>query len=240
MNIKNLAPVSAMLLLGFVLSGCPDGKLDPNPQPLDFGNVYVGATSSRTASWTNNGNVQATINGMAVTSPPTFAGPAGPIDEDVNAGESSSNFSFTFAPTSAGTANGEAQIFASGVRPKKLRLTGTGIFQKNGTTVSLADLPASESLDFKETAVGQNKTKTFKLKNNDPAKEAVLQVVWRNSSPVFAVTNPAGNVTIPANGEVTVTVTFTPAAISDYTDILEFTNIDNIVGTVVKGKGVQG
>ena len=56
----------------------------------------------------------------------------------------------------------------------------------------------------------------------------------------FAVTNPADNITIPAGGEVTVTVIFTPAEIKDYSDILEFTNIDNIVGTVVKGKGVQG
>lgn len=240
MKVKKIAPILTVFLLGFILAGCPDGKLDPNPQPLDFGNIYVGTTTNSSAKWTNNGNVQATITGMAVTSPPTFTGPAGPIDEDVNAGESSSQFSFTFSPSSAGTANGEAQIFASGVRPKKLRLTGTGIFQKNGSTVSLVDLPASDALDFKDTVVGQNKTKTFKLKNNDPVKAATLQVAWRAGGSVFAVTNPAGDITIPAGGEVAVTVTFTPAEIKDYFDILEFTNIDNIVGTVVKGKGIQG
>lgn len=238
--MKNkIMSILSLFLLAAIVSGCPDGKLDPSPQPLDFGNVYVGSSSSRTASWKNNGSQPAAINGMAVSSPPTFTGPAA-VNEIVNDGDKSSDFNFVFAPSSADTFNGEAQIFAANVRPKKLRLTGTGVFQKNGSTVSLVDIPASEAFDFKETPVGANKTKAFKLKNNDPAKDAIVSSVWRNGNNVFAVVNPAGNITIPANGEAAVTVTFTPAAAADYTDILEFTNIDNIAGTVVKGKGVQG
>ncbi len=54
---------------------------------------------------------------------------------------------------------------------------------------------------------------------------------------------PAGNVAVPSNGTTNVTVSFTPAAVQQYTDILEFTdtqNARNVAGTVVKGKGVQG
>ena len=244
-KMKTQASILVIGFLTLVVSGCrmPGGKLDPSPQPLDFGKVYVGTSASATAVWANNGANNATINGMLVDPTPTFSTTSPVPNETVNPAGNSSTFTFVFAPTSAGAATGTVTLIAGGVPPKKLNLKGEGVYQKSGTTASLTggDLVKDEPLDFKEVTVGKTKTLSFSVKNSDPANAITVTPSWRNGGVPFAIA--AGNVTVPSNGATNVTVSFTPAAIREYTDILEFTvtqNARNVAGTVVKGKGVQG
>ena len=237
----------AMLFsLGVFAAGCPPfGKVDPTPDPLDFGDVYVGQSGSGTATWTNNGNAAATIFAVSAEPSPPFAA-AGPFaTQAINPGASSAAVSYSFSPQAAGRAAGSSKLAVTGVKGSKLTLQGNGVFQKGSSTLSVTggSLAAGQALDFGKVRVAAAKTLTFNVRNTDPNKQVTLQVTWKAGNQLFSVTGPVGNVIVAAAGTTAVTISFTPSAAASYTDIIEFIDTavgSNFAGTVVKGEGIQG
>ncbi len=232
-------------LVVFVV-GCPlSGKVDPTPDPLDFGDVYVGQSASGTATWTNNGTAAATIAGVGAQPSPPFAVGGAFVTQTINVGAAAAPVSYSFSPTAVGRATGSSKLVVTGVKGAKLTLQGNGVFQKGSSTLSVTggNLVAGQALDFGKVPVGATKTLTFNVTNADPNKQVTLTVKWPAGNQPFSVTVPVGNVVVAAAGTTTVTISFTPPAVASYTDIVEFIDAagaTNFAGTVVKGEGIQG
>ncbi len=235
-----------IVFLALFATGCPpSGKVDPTPDPLDFGDVYVGQSASGSATWTNNGTVAATIAAVSAQPTPPFAVGGAFAMQTINPGAAAAAVSYTFSPQAAGKAAGSSKLAVTGVKGSKLTLQGNGVFQKASSTLSLTggNLVAGQALDFGKVPVGATKTLTFDVKNTDPNKKVTLQVKWTAGNQPFAVTAPVGNVVVAAAGTTTVTISFTPPAVASYTDIVEFIDVvgaSNFAGTVVKGEGIKG
>jgi len=227
-------------------AGCPpSGKVDPTPDPLDFGDVYVGQGASGTATWTNNGTAAATISAVSAQPNPPFAVSGAFATQTVNAGAAAAPVTYSFSPQATGRATGSSKLIVTGVRGSKLTLQGNGVFQKASATLSVTggNLVAGQALDFGKVTVGATKTLTFNVSNTDPNKQVILQAKWTAGNQPFSVTVPVGNVVVAAAATTTVTISFTPPAVASYTDIVEFVDIagaSNFAGTVVKGEGIQG
>ena len=233
-------------LLVFV-AGCvpPSGKVDATPNPLDFGDVYVGQTGTDTATWTNNGTTVATIIGISAQANPTFAVSGAFAGQTVNPGGSTAAISYTFSPQAAGKAAGSSKLGVTGAKGSTLTLQGNGVFQKGNSILSVTggDLVAGQALDFGKVVVGVTKTLKFNVTNADPKKNITLQVKWLAGNQPFSVSAPVGNVVVNAAGTTNVSISFTPPAVASYTDIVEFIDVagaTNFGGTVVKGDGVKG
>jgi hypothetical protein len=83
-------------------------QLTANPTSLDFGNVQVGNTGTRSATLTNTGNSSVTISQMTASGPGYSASGVGP-GQVLNAGQSVP-ITVTFIPATTGSATGTVTI----------------------------------------------------------------------------------------------------------------------------------
>jgi len=237
--------LAVLFSLAMFVSGCPpSGKVDPTPDPLDFGDVYVGQSASGTVTWTNNGTAAATISAIGAQPSPPFGVGGAFATQTINPGAAAAAVSYSFSPQAVGKAAGSSKLVVTGVKGSKLTLQGNGVFQKGSSTLSVTggNLVAGQALDFGKVLVGATKTLTFDGKNTDPNKKVTLQVKWIAGNQPFSMTAPVGNVVVAAAGTTTVTISFTPPAVASYTDIIEFIDAagaSNFAGTVVKGEGIK-
>lgn len=235
-----------LISLVVLAAGCPpSGKVDPTPDPLDFGDVYVGQSATGTATWTNNGTAAATISAVSAQPNPPFAVGGAFATQTINPGVAAAAVTYSFSPQAAGAAAGNSKLVVTGVKGAKLTLKGNGVFQKASSTLSVTggNLVAAQPLDFGKVPVTTTKTLNFNVSNTDPNNQVILQVQWKAGNQPFSVTAPVGNVVVAAAKTTNVSISFTPPAVASYTDTVEFVDIanaSNFAGTVVKGEGVQG
>ncbi|MEZ2346141.1 choice-of-anchor D domain-containing protein [Terriglobus sp. RCC_193] len=177
------------------------------PQPIDFGRVLVGASSSQFATLTNTGAVPVTMNSVGIaganfslatsssssTACPTSGGA-------LNAG-ASCTVAVVFTPTSTGTLRGTLSVATSATSlPLLVALSGVG------TQPLLTVTPTS--LGFGNVPLGSNKTLSLTLRNvgSDP-----VDGLGFTASKYFSVTSTCGITTLNASSSCSVSITFTPS-----------------------------
>ncbi len=200
------------------------------PGPLNFGSIGFGNSSTQNFGFTNNGNVDITLNLLknlpvyAVTTPVTLTQGGGTAQPNVTFTPSGvQSFPDTLTPQNAGTTPVCAAI------PGAMNLTGAGI--TGGTSAS----PASPlNIGFVPCgSTGEAKKVIF---TNNGGATTWSAILTRRAGSPFTISPQSGN--IGAGG--TVEVTITPNAIpglptvnststNAINDTIEFTNGNNPV-----------
>lgn len=257
-----LATTIAIALAVLAGSGCggQPPRFEPVTDPLAFGDVYVNTTATRQAQWRNNGNGNAPVGivGMRVNPQTAFNGTLPPAGvPNVPANGTSVDIPFTFTPTQAVnyTATVTLRAIDANTMGKPafpvdpLALSGAGIAQsaRGGLSVG-GSVVAGQALDFGNVPVGASKALTVDLFNATAAPVTVNGGMFGGP---FTVA-PAGAVTVPAGGRVTVTITFAPTAVGPSHSALHYIGppappapgapapVPPQAGTAVTGTGVAG
>jgi Abnormal spindle-like microcephaly-assoc'd, ASPM-SPD-2-Hydin len=200
---------------------------------LDFGNIAVGSSASKSITLTNSSAsdgpsvtvsaVSATGSGFSVSSPGLPAG-LGPGQ--------SLTITVAFNPKSAGASNGTLSIAIAGqADPATVALTGTGL--ANG---QLAVSPTA--LSFGSVTLGGSKNLSGTLTAGG-SSVTISSASWSGSG--FALSGISFPVTLAAGQSASFTVTFTPQAASSASGSVSFlSNASNSPATeTFSGTGSQ-
>ncbi|HTJ70495.1 MAG TPA: choice-of-anchor D domain-containing protein [Actinospica sp.] len=167
----------------------------------NFGNVAVGSSGTATATLTATRNV--TVTGVSAVAPFSAGTPSPSLPVSLTAGQSLT-VPVTFSPTTWGAENAELTV-TTDVGNFEFGLNGTG------TQGGLAATPSS--VDWGERAVGSSETLTVGVTNTGTSTETFTGVTGP-SAPFTASGPPAVNSTLAAGASTTISVTYTPTAVS--------------------------
>jgi hypothetical protein len=204
------------------------------PTGVDFGDVTVETSSTRTVVVTNLGHSNATISAATVTgSGFNYMGPALPLT--LSRGQSV-NLTISFAPSAAGVSSGNLSLSTSGnVSPNSVPLTGTGV--QSQPTLLLTVSP--QSVSFGNVPVGSNGSQTVSLLNTGNGPVNVSQATMAGNG--FGMSGLAVPMTLGPGQSTAFTVSFAPAGAGSASgNISVVSNAANSVSTVaLSGMGVQ-
>jgi len=204
------------------------------PTGVDFGDVTVETSSTRTVVVTNLGHSNATISAATVTgSGFNYMGPALPVT--LSRGQSV-NLTISFAPSAAGVSSGNLSLSTSGnVSPNSVQLTGTGV--QSQQTLLLTVSP--QSVSFGNVPVGSNGSQTVSLLNTGNGPVNVSQATMAGNG--FGMSGLAVPMTLGPGQSTAFTVSFAPAGAGSASgNISVVSNAANSVSTVaLSGMGVQ-
>lgn len=202
------------------LTGTGSGGATPplsfSPASLSLGKIAVGVTSSsRTVTVTNNGSTSVNISGVAAggtfSAVPSGASPCGgPL-----AAGGSCTFAVTFSPTSTGGVKSSVTVTDNAsISPQVLNLAGTGILPITLSPSSLAFSPQSVGT----TSPAQIVTVT----NNENSSLSLSFTASGDYAVQAGGSNPCG-ANLPALGQCTVGVTFSPSQTGTIPGVVSFT-----------------
>ena len=189
---------------------------------LAFGNVPVGAKSTRAVTLTNSGNLREVITRATVeASGFSISGLGLPF---ILAAHYSIAFDVTFAPTASGSVTGMIVIGCGTHGSLEISLSGTGVGEQ--PTLSLS----ATSLAFGSQSVGATSTaQTATLKNTGTASLSITNIALTGANPSdFAQSNNCGS-SVAAGASCAISVTFTPAASGSFAAAVTVT--DNASGS---------
>ena len=181
-------------------TGMADGQLTANPTSEAFGNVLVGSQQTASETITNTGATSVTISQASISGTGfSLSGITTPVT--LTAGQSTS-LTVTFAPQSAGSANGTVTLASDASNPTlTISLTGTGV-----TAGQLASNPSSEALG--NVTVGTQQTVTATITNTGGSSVTISQAsISGTGFSLSGITTPK---TLAAGKTTTLTVTFAP------------------------------
>jgi hypothetical protein len=212
----------------------PNGTQTSFTNNIVFPPTTVGGSSSITVVVFNNGDGNGAINAVTGTgSAFQISGLPGlpkTIQPNTNV-----TFIVTFTPTAHGQSTGGLTInFDTGAQPISLAGSGVGasFTVENITASPAAAIPASGTLSFPSTAVGQSATITMRVTNTGDATGSITPTVAGSH---FALTNVIpSQLTLTPGAFTTFNVVFTPAAIGSLTAQLL---ISNSVSITLAGTG---
>ena len=179
------------------LSGTGTVPYTVTPTTLAFGNVGIGATSSKTVTVTNYQNAPLGISSVAVS--PGFTQVNNCSSVPAN---SSCSFSVSFAPSATGAATGSLTFMPGSGAGQSIALSGTGIVPVTVTQAAIIFSPQPEG-----TNLGSQKV-AFRLYNN---QSVALGITGITASANFQQTNTCGS-SVPAGGSCVITAGFAPVA----------------------------
>ncbi len=217
------------LTMGLSGTGLTPGALGANPTSLAFGSVTVGSTETLSETIANTGGSSVTISQVGISSGFTLSGISVPLT--LAAGQSAS-FSVSFAPQSAGAANGSITVSSTAANGTlTIPVSGTG-------TTAVGQLGVSPTtLALGNVVVGTSGSASGSLTASG-ASVTISAASTNNSA--FSVSGLSLPVTIPAGQSVAFTVTFSPAVKGAATASLTFTSnaqpsttIESLTGTGV-------
>ncbi|MGF1425835.1 choice-of-anchor D domain-containing protein [Kitasatospora sp. LaBMicrA B282] len=219
---------------GRIFVGTRDGRLlafgRPNGaalsgQPVDFGNVAVGATGSASATITANRTVTITAT---TTGAPFGANPPS-LPTTLTAGQSLT-VPLTFSPTTPGPAVGQLTV-STAAGSTGLALTGYGT--QPGLT------PSPSSLAFGTVPTNTTRTLGATFTNTGTAPETITG----STAPAapFGVTGlPANGTVIPPRQSVSVQITYAPTTAEDDTGTFSVTSTSGTATVQLSGTAVTG
>jgi len=179
------------------------GALSSSPATLSFGSVTVGKSQTLSGTVTNSGAASIAVSQITISGTGfTLNGMSAPMT--LAAGQSA-NFSATFAPTTAGSANGNVTVMSSASNATlSIGVSGTG-------TTAVAQLGASAtSLSFGSVTVGKNQSLSETITNNGGSSATISQVgISGTGFTLSGVTTP---VTLAAGQSTTFSVEFAPSS----------------------------
>jgi len=226
-----------------LLAGCGDrGQIRVDRSAVDFGEVYVGTTATpKTMTWTNEAATALRVDRIALDSASTaFAFVAVPPGELLRPKQTMTAH-VGFTPTSEGTVTATAEprsdreVVGSTV---SLRGTGRAQITRGALYIHGGNLTDGKPMDFGPVRIGQTERRYFII-NNRSAQTLTLRGRTYTNGTFFRLASPAMPVTIPANGQLTVTIEFTPRRAGPVTDafIIETDGGVNAAGTALTGGG---
>lgn len=215
----------SILAIVIVLTGCGP-QLDPAPpQPLDFGQAYVGTTVSKTGTWQNSGTANATLPNPPLTmggANATLFGGAlmGAIPATVAKGQALAPPAvFAFAPTDVGlfTATATPAVAEANARVTAMTLRGEGImhYVVGDLTIGgqLIVVQPPKPVNFGRARVGQQSPIiTFDVQNSVFATQniTITKVQFSMNNQGFSHVGPPTPFVVPKGGKVAVQLRFRP------------------------------
>jgi hypothetical protein len=184
------------------LSGNGWSQISANPNPVSFGSVPDGTTSSQTIRLTNPGSGTITILKDSVSG--TGFGMSGLSLPMALSGGQSATFNAQFAPQSPGSVNGSISLSTDVLNagPVVISMTGTG----TGASLALTANPSSVS--FGNVNVGSSSSQSVTFSNSGNSSVTVQSV--SASGKEFTVSNTGLPVSLNPGQGVAVNVVFAP------------------------------
>lgn len=210
----------SLALSGTGVAAAP-GSLSANLTSLAFGNVQVGSSGSKSVTVTNTGGATVTISQANVSGAGYSV--SGLILPTTLAASQSVTFTVKFAPSNAGTVNGNVSLVSNASNsPLGIALSGTGT-----TPGQLSLSPAS--LSFGNVTVGTNAALNGTLTASSAS--VTISSASTNSSE-FVLSGITLPTTLSAGQSAAFKVTFAPQASGTATASLTFTsNATNVPTT---------
>ncbi len=213
---------------GHIMSfGAPVNNVLSGP-PLDMGTVVVGKSATQTETLTANSNV--TVTNIASSDPTFTIGTSTPaLPATLNAGQTI-QIPITFTPTTPGIVSSTLKLTTSG-GPISFGLSGNGV----SATANLIVTP--NPLDFGPVAIGNPAITTSETYTNVGATALTITGISTPNSPFSISGQPTGNLTLPPNGNFTISVGFAPTKSIAYTGSIVVTSTAGTVTLPLTGSG---
>jgi len=195
-----------------------------NKNSIDFGSRNTGTSSNETFTISNTGN--ATLNVSSITSdtePIFFVSPANGTVSTVG----SLTVTVTFSPVAVQSYSGTITITSDG-GTRTVTLNGAG---KLPEPVLALD---KNVINFGSKTVKTTSNQTFTISNTGDAVLNVSNISSSNGS-IVSVSTTSG--TVDPGDSITVTVTFSPAAVQGYSETVTITSDGGTSTVVVIGTG---
>ncbi len=182
------------------------GELNANSTNLSFGTVTTATSAEKQILLTNTGNAAVKIS--SITSAGSAFSTTGVTTPAMLSPSQSATLTASFSPAAAGSMTGTIAIVSDAANsPLKIVLSGTG--GQAGLSIS----PASFS--FGSVVDGQTKSQPITVTNTGTAALTIGQISVSGSG--YSVSGLAIPATVPAGGEVTFSVLFTPTTAGSLT-----------------------
>jgi hypothetical protein len=211
-------------------AGTAPGQLTATSTSISFGSVQIGSSQTLSETLTNTGGSNVTISQAAATGAGfSISGLSLPFTLGVG---QSKAFSITFAPQTAGAANGSVAIASDASNPTlNASLSGSGITPGSLTL-------NHSSLSFGSVQTGSSQTLQETLTNSGGSSVSISKVTTIGSG--FSVTGVNLPLTLVAGQSATLSVMFAPQAASSANGSLSIlSNASNSTVTVpLSGTGV--
>ena len=185
------------------------------PSSLSFGDVNVGASSSKTFSIKNTGTANLVVSKIEIgTGSGQYS--VSPSSMTVTPGNSKT-VTVTFKPTSAGSKSGAVAITANDIpSTKSVILSGTGV-QAGSPVLSLSP---SSTLSFGSVNVGSRKDMVVTVKNTGNADLVVYSATLASRVGFLVGSSEWQNKTLAPGESDTINVGFRPSETGSKSDVL--------------------
>ncbi len=238
------APVSGSSNSSFVISSDAETKtvnlsglgvtpeLSPTANNLAFGDVSVGQSSDQILTISNSGtatvniaNITGFSSPFSVVNLPTSGVPLAPGD--------SVQLTVRFSPTQAGTFTSSINIMTN-LPPinQTIQLSGTG--RQPLETVS------TNTIDYGIVTNGTTKDLSFTIGNSGNTPLTVNALTLSGTSAFTLVSPPVLPLTVNAGGSQTITVRFSPTALTTYNGTLNVVSDGGTQSISLAGQGAAG
>lgn len=214
------------------------GIIGLSPTALSYGNVCVGASSSKIVTIRNTGGCDLTVSNVAITAGGGVYTIEPVVTPLIIAGNSSAPVTVVFTPTAVG--NGQAGVLTVTSN------TGGGVAVASNVPLTGDSAPgvlsvSPTALDFGDVCVGMSGTKLLTLRNTGACDLTVSNVDIMVGDTVYSIEPLTTPVTIPRNGSIPVTVRFAPTTFGDdQTGVLTVTSDSGGVAATVTNVALTG
>jgi len=237
-------PVSGSANSSFVISSDAETKtislsglgvspiLTPASNNLQFGDVSVGQSSDQILTISNNGTATVNITNItgfsapfSIVTPPAPPVPLAPGD--------SIQLTVRFSPTQAGTFTSNINIMTDLPSINQtIQLGGTG--RQPLQTVS------TTTIDYGIVSNGATKDLTFNIGNSGNTDLTVNSLTLSGTSAFTLVSPPALPLTVASGAVQTITIRFSPAALTTYNGTLNVVSNGGTQAITLTGQGAAG
>jgi hypothetical protein len=221
-----------------VMSGCvgltgkrsiiPGIAMEVTPNPVDFGTVMVGSSSTQTVTVSNSGAAKFTLTKVSVSGPGfTISGLSAP--ETLAAGQSI-KLTVVFKPTSAAQESGNFLVAINALGP----LTA-GSLKGTGSTNLLSVTPSV--VGFGNVSVGSPITQSLRLTDGGSASVAIKSASASGTG--FSISGLTTPQTLTPGESVNFTAEFNPKSVGTEAGAISIETEGSPVVIQISGVGVQ-
>lgn len=235
----------ALGLMGMsVMSGCGP-TLIGQPDRLDFGQVLVGSSQQRSASWTNESSNRAELQGLSQNGSGAFAVTnPGAAEVGLETQERTAEVVVRFTPSEEGQyAATLTPLTASDGSVTSVELYGEGVYAMglSGLDLDTPGRPTSEPFFFGSIPSKASGSREIGL-HNRTTEPITIEPTWLSGDQGFSIHGSQDTVVVPAGSRVMLPLKFEPTRPGVFTDtlLLSVEGETRTAGLVVRGEGSRG
>lgn len=228
-----------LLLAGLLLAACST-RLQPQPERIDFGPVWIGQTASvpEPIQWRNDGPNPKHVTGATIVGDPAFSF-AGPLPSGTVAPDArGAPVVVVFAPVAVGETR--ATIAPTGARSEPLLVMGTGVAQRRRGMLELTADGMTPGKPLELGTVELNRIGISGLYLANRAREPMRLDVRLVSGRAVRVVGPTFPLLLEPGRRVRVNLEFRPGALGRLHDAIEVQSVDgrHFAGTALAGTAI--